>query len=76
MITTALRGTIVPLITPFTAEESFNQGTMNRLIEYVLDQGAEIGANCQGHIGQFGEEEREKAERLEGLGQVILGTYH
>lgn len=41
MITTALRGTIVPLITPFTAEESFNPVTMNRLIEYVLDQGAD-----------------------------------
>ncbi|MBM4305113.1 MAG: dihydrodipicolinate synthase family protein [Deltaproteobacteria bacterium] len=41
MITTALRGTIVPLITPFSAEERFNQGTMNRLIEYVLDQGAD-----------------------------------
>src|SRR3972149_988705 len=41
MITAALRGTIVPLITPFTAEESFNPATMNRLIEYVLDQGAD-----------------------------------
>lgn len=35
-----LTGTIVPLVTPFTADESFDAPGMGRLIEYVLDQGA------------------------------------
>ncbi len=41
MKTAVLEGTIVPLVTPFTAEEKFNPKTMNRLIEYILDQGAD-----------------------------------
>jgi dihydrodipicolinate synthase/N-acetylneuraminate lyase len=36
-----LKGTIVPLVTPFTAEENFSPAIMNRLIEYVLEQGAD-----------------------------------
>jgi len=41
MKTVILKGTIVPLVTPFTAEENFNPTAMNRLIEYILDQGAD-----------------------------------
>ncbi len=41
MKTAILQGTIVPLVTPFTAEEDFDPTTMNRLIEYILDQGAD-----------------------------------
>jgi hypothetical protein len=29
-----------------------------------------------GQLGQLGEEQKGQAERLEGLGDVILGTYH
>jgi len=36
-----LTGTIVPLVTPFTAEDAFNPSGMRRLITYVLDQGAD-----------------------------------
>jgi 4-hydroxy-tetrahydrodipicolinate synthase len=36
-----LTGTIVPLVTPFAADESFDAQMMGRLIDYVLDQGAD-----------------------------------
>jgi 4-hydroxy-tetrahydrodipicolinate synthase len=36
-----LTGTIVPLVTPFAADESFDGPAMGRLIDYVLDQGAD-----------------------------------
>jgi 4-hydroxy-tetrahydrodipicolinate synthase len=36
-----LTGTIVPLVTPFAADESFDALAMGRLIDYVLDQGAD-----------------------------------
>ena len=35
-----LTGTIVPLVTPFAADESFDAQAMSRLIDYVLGQGA------------------------------------
>jgi len=38
---TALTGTIVPLVTPFAADESFDVQAMSRLIDYVLEQGAD-----------------------------------
>lgn len=41
MQTAVLRGTIVPLVTPFAADESFDAKAMARLIDYVLDQGAD-----------------------------------
>lgn len=41
MQTAVLRGTIVPLVTPFAADESFDAKAMTRLIDYVLDQGAD-----------------------------------
>jgi len=36
-----MKGTIVPLVTPFTAEETFDSTAMVKLIEFVLDQGAD-----------------------------------
>jgi 4-hydroxy-tetrahydrodipicolinate synthase len=36
-----LTGTIVPLVTPFTADESFDAPAMGRLIDYVLEQGTD-----------------------------------
>jgi 4-hydroxy-tetrahydrodipicolinate synthase len=36
-----LGGTIVPLVTPFATDESFDAKAMGRLIDYVLDQGAD-----------------------------------
>ena len=41
METGALRGTIVPLVTPFAADESFDAPAMERLIDWVLEQGAD-----------------------------------
>jgi len=41
MHTTVLAGTIVPLVTPFASDESLDLRAINRLIEYVLDQGAD-----------------------------------
>jgi 4-hydroxy-tetrahydrodipicolinate synthase len=38
---TGLTGTIVPLVTPFAADESFDPAAMGRLIEFVLHQGAD-----------------------------------
>lgn len=38
---TSLTGTIVPLVTPFTADESFDAPAMGQLIEYILAQGAD-----------------------------------
>lgn len=35
-----LAGTIVPLVTPFTADEVLDTRAMGRLVEFVLDQGA------------------------------------
>jgi 4-hydroxy-tetrahydrodipicolinate synthase len=36
-----LTGTIVPLVTPFKSDEDFDPAGMGRLIEYVLEQGAD-----------------------------------
>jgi len=36
-----LTGTIVPLVTPFAADDTFDPSGMRRLITYVLDQGAD-----------------------------------
>ena len=36
-----LTGTIVPLVTPFKADETFDQEGLNRLIAYIMDQGAD-----------------------------------
>jgi len=36
-----LTGTIVPLVTPFADDESFDVQAMGQLIDYVLDQGAD-----------------------------------
>jgi len=36
-----LTGAIVPLVTPFAADESFDAQAMRRLIDYVLEQGAD-----------------------------------
>ena len=38
---TELTGTIVPLVTPFTPDESFDALAMGRLIDYVLEAGAD-----------------------------------
>jgi len=36
-----LSGTIVPLVTPFAPDESFDAPAMKRLIDYVVEQGAD-----------------------------------
>ncbi|MEN8097976.1 MAG: dihydrodipicolinate synthase family protein [Chloroflexota bacterium] len=36
-----LTGTIVPLVTPFTADEMFDAPAMEQLIDFVLEQGAD-----------------------------------
>jgi len=36
-----MKGTIVPLVTPFTHEEEFDVAAMGRLIEFILEQGAD-----------------------------------
>lgn len=36
-----LAGTIVPLVTPFTSDEAFDPQSMGRLIDYVLQEGAD-----------------------------------
>ena len=36
-----LKGTIVPLVTPFKADERFDSPAMGNLIEFVLEQGAD-----------------------------------
>ena len=36
-----LTGTIVPLVTPFTPDESFDRSGMDRLVDYVLREGAD-----------------------------------
>lgn len=36
-----LTGTIVPLVTPFTPDEAFDPQKMERLIDFVLEQGAD-----------------------------------
>lgn len=41
MKTAVLNGIIVPLVTSFTTDETFDPAAMSRLIEYVLDQGAD-----------------------------------
>jgi len=38
---TELTGTIVPLVTPFAADESFDAPAMGRLIDHVLEEGAD-----------------------------------
>jgi dihydrodipicolinate synthase/N-acetylneuraminate lyase len=37
----ALTGTIVPLVTPFAQAEQFDVDGMQRLIGYIIDQGAD-----------------------------------
>ena len=41
MGTVELTGTIVPLVTPFAADEAFDPQTMGQLIDFVLEQGAD-----------------------------------
>ena len=41
MDTEKLTGTIVPLVTPFAPDESFDPGAMGHLIDFVLEQGAD-----------------------------------
>ena len=41
MRSTRLRGTMVPLVTPFDADEAFDIQAMGRLIDHILDQGAD-----------------------------------
>jgi 4-hydroxy-tetrahydrodipicolinate synthase len=41
LVNTELTGTIVPLVTPFDDDEVFDEPAMNRLIDFVLDQGAD-----------------------------------
>lgn len=36
-----LTGTIVPLVTPFSDDETFDTSRMKRLVDYILDQGAD-----------------------------------
>jgi 4-hydroxy-tetrahydrodipicolinate synthase len=36
-----LTGTIVPLVTPFASDESFDASAMGRLIDFVIEQGAD-----------------------------------
>jgi len=36
-----IQGTIVPLVTPFKTDEAFDRGAMGRLIDFVLEQGAD-----------------------------------
>ncbi len=36
-----LTGTIVPLVTPFDADETLDRSRMNRLIDFILEQGAD-----------------------------------
>lgn len=36
-----LKGTVVPLVTPFSADESFDRRAMDRLIDFVFEQGAD-----------------------------------
>jgi len=36
-----LTGTVVPLVTPFAADESFDQKRMSRLIDFILSQGTD-----------------------------------
>jgi 4-hydroxy-tetrahydrodipicolinate synthase len=36
-----LTGTIVPLVTPFASDESFDRNRMSRLIDFILEQGAD-----------------------------------
>ena len=36
-----LTGTIVPLVTPFNSDESFDRTRMSRLIDFILEQGAD-----------------------------------
>jgi 4-hydroxy-tetrahydrodipicolinate synthase len=38
---TELTGTIVPLVTPFAADEALDAAAMARLVEFVLEQGAD-----------------------------------
>lgn len=39
--TAELSGTIVPLVTPFAGDESFDKSGMDRLVDYVLKEGAD-----------------------------------
>ena len=41
MRSTRLRGTMVPLVTPFDADEALDIQAMGRLINHILDQGAD-----------------------------------
>ncbi|MBK8253780.1 MAG: dihydrodipicolinate synthase family protein [Polyangiaceae bacterium] len=41
MNTVELTGTIVPLVTPFAKDESFDKEGMNRLVDYVMREGAD-----------------------------------
>lgn len=40
-LSTELTGTIVPLVTPFAADESFDREAMGRFVDHVLVQGAD-----------------------------------
>ena len=41
MLSSRLSGTIVPLVTPFDSDEAVDAHALRRLVDYVLDQGAD-----------------------------------
>ena len=41
MTSPELTGTLVPLVTPFADDESFDARAMRQLVDYVLEQGAD-----------------------------------
>ncbi|PWI57482.1 2,4-dihydroxyhept-2-ene-1,7-dioic acid aldolase [Sulfoacidibacillus thermotolerans] len=76
-----LRGSIVPMVTPFKENGSFDEGTFRELIEWQIDSGSH-GISCAGTTGEpssLSIEEREyllevTVNAVRGRVPTVLGT--
>ena len=62
-----MRGSIVPLVTPFTAEGSLDESALERLIEWQIDSGSH-GISVTGTTGEPSALSLDERERVVELG--------
>ena len=68
-----MRGSIVPLVTPFTAEGSLDESALERLIEWQIDSGSH-GISVTGTTGEPSALSLDERERVvEVAAQVVAG---
>jgi 4-hydroxy-tetrahydrodipicolinate synthase len=65
---THIRGVVVPVLTPFTADEKVDTGSLRRLVDYLIDNGVH-GIWASGTTGEFAS--LPEAERVRSIDAVV-----